>query len=152
MVHSGPEEGRSSYHKETVTSTNWSKLGAHQSQGQPSGAGGIRRPAARASCDILCRSDWCFTVGTHLTFSRESTANGLYSQDDERPRAYVELKPGKSATAEEIADFVNHKVSRTKRITGGVIFVDSIPKSPSGKILRNVLREMAKKDTRPAKL
>jgi 4-coumarate--CoA ligase len=76
----------------------------------------------------------------------------LYSQDDERPRAYVELKPGNSATAEEIADFVSNKVSRTKRITGGVIFVDSIPKSPSGKILRNVLREMAKKDTRAAKL
>ncbi|KAL2858625.1 hypothetical protein BJY01DRAFT_230772 [Aspergillus pseudoustus] len=77
---------------------------------------------------------------------------GVPHQDDERPRAYVELKPGKSAGAEEIADFINNKVSRTKRITGGVIFVDSIPKSPSGKILRNVLREMAKAETRPARL
>ncbi|KAL2818552.1 acetyl-CoA synthetase-like protein [Aspergillus granulosus] len=77
---------------------------------------------------------------------------GVPHQDDERPRAYVELKPGKSATAGEIADFVNNKVSRTKRITGGVIFVDSIPKSPSGKILRNVLRDLANGETRPAKL
>jgi 4-coumarate--CoA ligase len=51
-----------------------------------------------------------------------------------------------------VADFVNNKVSRTKRITGGVIFVDSIPKSPSGKILRNVLRDLARAETRPAKL
>ncbi|KAL3485068.1 hypothetical protein BJX62DRAFT_229810 [Aspergillus germanicus] len=77
---------------------------------------------------------------------------GVPHQDDERPRAYVELKPGKSATAGEVADFVNNKVSRTKRITGGVIFVDSIPKSPSGKILRNVLRDLARAETRPAKL
>ena len=35
------------------------------------------------------------------------------------------------------------KVSPTKRITGGVIFVDEIPKNPSGKILRKVLREQA---------
>ncbi|KAL2802334.1 hypothetical protein BJX63DRAFT_441033 [Aspergillus granulosus] len=77
---------------------------------------------------------------------------GVPHQDDERPRAYVELKPGKSASAEEIAEFVNNKVSRTKRITGGVVFVDSIPKSPSGKILRNVLRDMAKADARTANL
>jgi acyl-CoA synthetase (AMP-forming)/AMP-acid ligase II len=32
--------------KERVTSTNCPELGAYQSQGQPSGAGGIRRPAA----------------------------------------------------------------------------------------------------------
>jgi 4-coumarate--CoA ligase len=31
-----------------------------------------------------------------------------------------------------------------KRLTGGVIFCDSIPKSPSGKILRRELRERAK--------
>jgi 4-coumarate--CoA ligase len=35
------------------------------------------------------------------------------------------------------------KVSATKRITGGVVFRDVIPKNPSGKILRKVLREQA---------
>jgi 4-coumarate--CoA ligase len=35
------------------------------------------------------------------------------------------------------------KVSATKRITGGVIFRDVIPKNPSGKILRKALRDQA---------
>lgn len=35
------------------------------------------------------------------------------------------------------------KVSATKRITGGVVFRDVIPKNPSGKILRKALREQA---------
>lgn len=36
------------------------------------------------------------------------------------------------------------KVSAIKRITGGVRFVDVIPKNPSGKILRKILRDQAK--------
>lgn len=62
---------------------------------------------------------------------------------DERPRAYVVLNPGQSATAEEIIGFMDGKVSATKRITGGVVFLDAIPKNPSGKILRKALREQA---------
>lgn len=53
------------------------------------------------------------------------------------------LKPGQSATAGEIVRFMDGKVSATKRITGGVVFVDAIPKNPSGKILRKALREQA---------
>jgi 4-coumarate--CoA ligase len=42
------------------------------------------------------------------------------------------------------------KVSAFKRITGGVVFLDVIPKNPSGKILRNKLREQAKEELKPA--
>lgn len=34
--------------------------------------------------------------------------------------------------------------SKYKWLTGGVIFIDAIPKSPSGKILRRVLRDQSK--------
>jgi 4-coumarate--CoA ligase len=48
------------------------------------------------------------------------------------------------------------KVSATKRITGGVVFRDAIPKNPSGKILRKALREEAaaelKRESATAKL
>lgn len=67
--------------------------------------------------------------------------------DDERPRAYIVLKPGQSATAEDIVEFVSGKVSPIKRITGGVVFLEAIPKNPSGKILRKVLRDRAKEET-----
>lgn len=56
------------------------------------------------------------------------------------------LKPGQRATAENIVTFVGEKVSAVKRITGGVVFLDAIPKNPSGKILRKALRDRAKKD------
>ncbi|GFF53249.1 hypothetical protein IFM58399_09523 [Aspergillus lentulus] len=69
---------------------------------------------------------------------------GIPHGNDEQPRAYVVLQAGKEAAPEEIANFLNSRVSRIKRVTGGVVFVDSIPKNPSGKILRKVLRDMDK--------
>jgi len=54
------------------------------------------------------------------------------------------LKEGKSAKGDEIVKFMDQKVSRTKRIVGGVRFLNVIPKNPSGKILRKFLREAAK--------
>ncbi|KAJ5188287.1 hypothetical protein N7491_004611 [Penicillium cf. griseofulvum] len=69
---------------------------------------------------------------------------GVVSNNDEQPRAYVVLTPGQSATAKEITHFMDDKVSVFKRITGGVVFLDAIPKNPSGKILRTKLRELAK--------
>lgn len=36
-------------------------------------------------------------------------------------------------------------MSPAKRLHGGVRFVDAIPKSPSGKILRREMRDMLKK-------
>ena len=67
--------------------------------------------------------------------------------DDEQPRAYVVLKQGRTATANDIVSFLDGKVARIKRITGGVVFVQAIPKNPSGKIIRNLLRDRAKKET-----
>ena len=54
----------------------------------------------------------------------------------EVPKAYVVLK-GK-ATAEELMSYVADRVAPYKKIRG-VEFIEKIPKSPSGKILRRVL-------------
>ena len=37
-------------------------------------------------------------------------------------------------------------VAKYKKLTGGVEFVNAIPKNPSGEILKRVLREVAKKE------
>jgi 4-coumarate--CoA ligase len=76
----------------------------------------------------------------------KANAGYLNRNDDERPRAYIVLKPGHNTTADEIVAFMDGKVSAIKRITGGVVFVDAIPKNPSGKILRKVLRDRAKEE------
>ncbi|XP_076442304.1 putative 4-coumarate--CoA ligase 1 [Babylonia areolata] len=61
----------------------------------------------------------------------------------ELPRAYVVLKPDMAATETDIVSFVEQKVSSGKWLRGGVEFVEEIPKSPSGKILRRVLKARA---------
>jgi 4-coumarate--CoA ligase len=61
----------------------------------------------------------------------------------ELPLAYVVKKPGKTATEKELEKFIAENVSSQKRLRGGVIFVDEIPRNPSGKILRRHLKERA---------
>lgn len=74
------------------------------------------------------------------------------SQATEVPRAYVVTKPDAQVTSSEIADFVKQNLASHKQLRGGVIFVDEIPKSPSGKILRREIRESAKKEGLKARL
>ena len=65
--------------------------------------------------------------------------------DDEAgeiPAAYVVLKQGAEATEAEIQEFVAGKVAHYKHVRR-LTFVDAIPKSASGKILRRVLRDQA---------
>jgi 4-coumarate--CoA ligase len=58
----------------------------------------------------------------------------------ELPKAFVVLKPGAEASAEDLQEFVKGKVASYKQIRQ-VAFVDEIPKSASGKILRRMLRD-----------
>ncbi len=67
----------------------------------------------------------------------------------ELPRAYVVLKPSvepNEVTKELLMNWVKERVSPHKRINGGVVFLEQIPKSASGKILRRLLRDEVKKE------
>jgi acyl-coenzyme A synthetase/AMP-(fatty) acid ligase len=41
---------------------------------------------------------------------------------------------------------MDKKVASHKRLRGGIVFIDEIPKSASGKILRRVLKDRSKDD------
>nr|XP_015834352.1 PREDICTED: 4-coumarate--CoA ligase 2-like [Tribolium castaneum]XP_015834353.1 PREDICTED: 4-coumarate--CoA ligase 2-like [Tribolium castaneum] len=58
----------------------------------------------------------------------------------EVPRAFVVRQPGSSLSEDDILLYINPKVAHYKKIAGGVKFVESIPRNPSGKILRNELK------------
>lgn len=58
----------------------------------------------------------------------------------EKPLGFVVLKDGKNASESELKAFVAERVAPFKKL-GGVKFVDSIPKNPSGKILRRILKQ-----------
>ena len=81
----------------------------------------------------------------------------------ELPLAFVVKKPETDVTEKELEDFIagmynaSHvylaynrghfleKVSPQKKLRGGVFFTDVIPKNPTGKILRRVLKKKANK-------
>ena len=68
----------------------------------------------------------------------------------ELPKAFV-VRRG-NVTADAIMEFVAKKVQPQKKLRGGVEFVDQIPKTASGKILRRMLRKQEKEKHRKAKL
>lgn len=95
---------------------------------------------------------FCFSIAWH-------DAN-LQSEDgDEKPGAYVVRRRQSSLTEKDVISFVDTRVSKIKRLTGGVRFLDATPKnqvssfrassvfshadnfSQLGKILRRKLRE-----------
>lgn len=82
---------------------------------------------------------------------------GIYNEEQatEVPRAYVVPKKGVAGDKDEekkIMAWLQGKVASHKRLRGGVVFVDVIPKSPSGKILRRLLKDQAMKEGEKAKL
>jgi len=73
---------------------------------------------------------------------KEACAIGVPdAHSGERVKAFVVLKDGQAATAEEIIDYCREKLVRYK-VPKYVEFVDDLPKSAVGKILRKELRRM----------
>ncbi|KAL7295608.1 hypothetical protein TKK_0010972 [Trichogramma kaykai] len=61
----------------------------------------------------------------------------------ELPKAFIVRKPGfDDMTVDSVQDFVTPKVATYKKLAGGVEFVEAIPRNPSGKILRNELKNL----------
>ncbi|PYH88435.1 phenylacetyl-CoA ligase [Aspergillus ellipticus CBS 707.79] len=72
----------------------------------------------------------------------------------EIPKAIVVKSPSASGSDEELTQSIKKHVeehkARHKWLKGGVRFIDAIPKSPSGKILRRLLRDQEKGERRQA--
>ena len=69
---------------------------------------------------------------------------GIEQNGSEVPRAFVVV--GKKISEKDIKNFVKSKVASYKQLRGGVVFIDAIPKNPSGKILRRQLRELVQRN------
>jgi hypothetical protein len=67
-----------------------------------------------------------------------------YKEDGtELLREYV-VRRGTALTSEDIYKYSAERVAKYKRLDRGVVLVDSIPKTSSGEILKQILRERAK--------
>ena len=64
----------------------------------------------------------------------------------EIPKAFVQLRPNAQATAEELMAFVKERISDYKRVRE-IEFIDKVPRTASGKILRRELAERERAKT-----
>ena len=62
---------------------------------------------------------------------------------DERPLLIVQLKPGATATKEEMLNYLNGKIAKWW-MPDDVVFVDDIPLGATGKIDKKLLRDRFK--------
>src|SRR5207248_11392328 len=60
----------------------------------------------------------------------------------EVPVAFVALRPNVTATADELVDHCRGQLARFK-VPKDVVFVDALPRNPSGKVLKRELRDRA---------
>ncbi|KAL3841512.1 hypothetical protein ACJMK2_019646 [Sinanodonta woodiana] len=74
---------------------------------------------------------------------QDAAVIGIRAGDEvgEIPQAFVVCKPNINAKEEELLTYVSENVAPYKKIRGGIKFVDQIPKTASGKILRRLLKE-----------
>ena len=65
-------------------------------------------------------------------------------EGSEAPRAYLVKRAGSNPSEKAIQDYMRERLASYKMLTGGLVFVDAIPKTASGKILKRILRDQAK--------
>ena len=68
----------------------------------------------------------------------------------EVPRAYVVRGSEGGPREEAVKEFVAERLTDFKRLEGGVEFIDAVPKSAAGKILRRMLVDKYKSDSQTA--
>ncbi|XP_021186405.3 uncharacterized protein LOC110373457 [Helicoverpa armigera] len=81
------------------------------------------------------------TVLTHSGVAECGVVGAPDEAAGELATAFVVKKPGATLTENELLEFTNARLSPVSRLHGGVIFVDDIPKNPSGKIMRRALKQ-----------
>ncbi|KAE8312669.1 hypothetical protein BDV41DRAFT_538510 [Aspergillus transmontanensis] len=84
----------------------------------------------------------------HHPAVQDAAVLGVMDKDlqSEVPLAYITVKAGYSEntdTASDILEYVKSRVIHYKHLRGGLIWIPTIPKSPSGKILKRALRDRA---------
>ena len=64
----------------------------------------------------------------------------------EAPRAYIVRTPDSQLSETEIRTYMSKCLANYKQLNGGIVFVDAIPRTSTGKVDRKALKELAKKE------
>lgn len=79
---------------------------------------------------------------SHPSIADAAVIGVKHTNFGEIPKAFVVLKPACRANCVDIRRYVDGKVAAYKRLTGGVVILEHIPRTASGKILRRELKEL----------
>ena len=77
---------------------------------------------------------------THETIGEAAVIGVDDEEFGKRLAAYVVLKPRSTLSEDEVKDFVKQNLARYK-VPRDVAFVDELPRTPTGKVLKRTLRE-----------
>lgn len=73
-----------------------------------------------------------------------SVTSVQHVEDGEWPVACVVRRYGAQVTAQEIEDLIADKLSDSKKLRGGVIFMDELPLTSTGKVARAILHKIVR--------
>jgi acyl-CoA synthetase (AMP-forming)/AMP-acid ligase II len=79
-------------------------------------------------------------VASHPAVAEVAVVGIAHEKWGETPKAVVVLRSEHTATEDEIVEWTREKLGSIKRVTS-VDFVDELPKTPLGKVLRRVVRD-----------
>ncbi|CAN7989740.1 unnamed protein product [Ixodes pacificus] len=85
---------------------------------------------------------------SHADVAEAAVAGVPHDQYNEVAKAFVVLEPASQnkairTTENDLQDFVADRVPIYKRLYGGVVFLDSLPKTGTGKIQKQILKGTA---------
>ncbi|XP_044743653.1 4-coumarate--CoA ligase 1-like [Chrysoperla carnea] len=82
---------------------------------------------------------------THPAVQAACVMGKPHETDGELPLAFIVKKESaKNITEDEIIEFVDSQVADCQKLRGGVIFLDALPVTPTGKIRKLILKQLLK--------
>jgi fatty-acyl-CoA synthase len=88
----------------------------------------------------ICSIDRENTAVAHPAVAEAAVIGVAHPKWDERPLLIVVKKPGQDVTREQLLDFMRDKIAKWW-MPDDVVFVDSLPHTATGKLLKTKLRE-----------